>query len=157
MRLLTRILLYATAAFLLACSSIDCPIETKVVVYYSVPDTLRYDTLTVTTRKAGGKDTTLLNRLVGNVSFSLPVSYSQPEDTLVFHIADTLGVVTTDTVWMKKDNIPHFESVDCAAHFFHRITDIRSTHSGIDTLFIVNPSVTYETTGNLQIHFKNRY
>ena len=158
MKHLTLIVLTVTAVFLVACSSIDCPIETKVVVNYSVPDTLRYDTLTITTRKANGTDSVLQNRLVGRVAFSLPVSYSQPADTLVFHIADTLGLTTTDTVWMQKLNIPHFESIDCAAHFFHHITDVQYTRRGIDTLFILNPTVNYDTKVNhLQIHFKSRY
>ena len=130
-----------------ACSNINCPIQTKVLTRYEIRnatglDTL-HDTLYVWTKRIDGQDT-LLNRLIGTSSFQLNISYSDPEDTLVFFMADTAGVRTLDTLWLKKDNIPHFENVDCAAHFFHRITDVRCTHRGIDSVVIVNPKVDYD-------------
>ena len=116
------------------------------------------DTLWVFTERSDGNDTLLLNRGVGIKSFSLPVSYSHPEDVLLFVVADTSGVYTLDTVWVKKDDIPHFESVDCSAHFFHRLTAVRSTHEGIDSITIVNPNVDYDTnTTHLHIYFKDRH
>jgi len=76
---------------------------------------------------------------------------------LVFAIRDTSLVWTLDTVWLKKEDIPHFESVDCSAHFFHQLTAVRSTHDGIDSLVLDNPSVTYDTgVTNIKIFFKNR-
>ncbi len=146
-----------------ACSSIDCPVQNTVEVYYGiytyengveVADTLN-DTLYIWTQREDGKDT-LLNRYVGKTAFSLPPSYSHPEDMLVFYLVDTANVWTLDTVWIQKNDIPHFESVDCAAHFFHELTAVRSTHRGIDTIFINNPSVTYDpSVVNFHIHFKN--
>jgi hypothetical protein len=147
-----------------SCSSIDCPVQNTVAVYYAigysdeegelVSETLG-DTLWISTMINGGKDTLLLNRGTGLQSFSLPVSYNHPEDILVFTIADTLYNTTIDTVWIKKDDIPHFESVDCSAHFFHRLTAVRSTHFRIDTITIKEPSVTYDpTVTNLLIRFK---
>ena len=115
------------------------------------------DTLWIFTQRSDGSDTLLLNRGVGIKSFSLPISYSHPEDVLLFFIADTTGVYTLDTLWLKKDDIPHFESVDCSAHFFHRLTDVRCTHEGIDSVKIVNPQVDYDTKKtHLHIYFKNR-
>ena len=55
-----------------------------------------------------------------------------------------------DTVWIRKENYPHFESVDCSASFFHTITAVRTTHRFIDTLVVNNPSVTYDSS---QAHF----
>ena len=108
------------------------------------------------TRRVDGQDT-LLNRLVGNTRFSLPISYQQPEDTLIFAIRDTSLVFTLDTVWLKKDDIPHFESVDCAAHFFHELTGVRCTHNGIDSLVLHTTSVTYDDgVTNFRIFFKDR-
>jgi hypothetical protein len=73
---------------------------------------------------------------------------------LVFYMADRLGIKTLDTVWIKKDDIPHFESVDCAAHFFHHITDVRCTHEGIDSIVINNRTVDYNSTvTHLNIYF----
>ena len=149
-----------------SCSSIDCPVQNTVAVYYGisqrdaagelVADTLT-DTLWVWTQRADGEDTLLLNRLIDKSDFSLPISYNHPEDMLVFAIRDIAQVWTLDTVWLKKEDIPHFESVDCSAHFFHELTAVRCTHEGIDSLVISNPSVTYETgITNLLIFFKER-
>lgn len=148
---------------LAACSSIDCPVQNKVSVNYSVcqydngkevADTLT-DTLYIWTRRKDGTDTLLLNRGVNTRSFTLPVSYSHPEDVLIFATTNTNNDMTLDTVWINKEDIPHFESVDCGARYFHNLTAVRSTHSAIDTIIINNPSVTYdETADHLHIHFK---
>ena len=141
--------------------------QNTVAVYYGistydnignvVPYTLN-DTLWVWTKRSDGIDTLLQNRLIGKSSFSLPISHQHPEDVFIFVIRDTALVWTIDTVWIKKDDIPHFESVDCSAHFFHQLTATRSTHEGIDTVVISNPSVTYDpNVTNLNIFFKERY
>ena len=162
--LLSASLITYHLSLITSCSSIDCPVQNTVAVYYAVgyDDELGDrvtetfgDTLWVWTQRSDGTDTLLLNRGTGLQTFQLPVSYQHPEDVLVFAISDTAYVLTVDTVWIKKDDIPHFESVDCAAHFFHRLTDVRSTHNRIDTIAINNPSVTYDqTVTNLLIHFK---
>ena len=158
-----RLLPLLAVMLLLACSSIDCPIENAVAVNYAVmafdgtsevADTLK-DTLNVWTRRQDGTDTLLLNRGVNVKSFSLEVSYTQPVDVLVFQVKDTLHQVQTDTVWLSKDNQPHFESVDCSPRYFHNLTAVRSTHERIDTIIINNPSVTYDSSvKHLYIHFK---
>lgn len=160
-----RVLLLLSILFLFACSSIDCPVKNTVAVYYDVKqyddegeliaDTLK-DTLWVWTQRSDGKDT-LMNRLVDKTRFSLPISYQHPEDVLIFAIRDTSLVITLDTVWLKKEDIPHFESVDCAAHYFHELTSVHCTHNGIDSLVLHTTSVTYDdAVTNLQIFFKER-
>ena len=148
--------------FLLACSSIDCPVQNTVATKYAVMGadgqaTKLADTLYVWTRRADGRDT-LLNRLTGKDSFSLQIGYTNPEDTLIFYITDIYHQETLDTVFLTKENIPHFESVDCAAHFFHCLTAVRSTHDGIDSITIANPHVNYDQSkAHLNIYFKKRY
>jgi hypothetical protein len=114
------------------------------------------DTLTVvTTRKDGSQtvifssDSIIYNKGVGTCKFHLPISHSHPEDILFFCFKDSVKLVV-DTVWIKKDDIPHFESVDCSASFFHELTDVRHTHNAIDSLVLVNTSVTYD---DKTIHF----
>ena len=147
-----------------SCSSIDCPVQNTVAVYYAIsdydddgnltPGTLT-DTLWVWTKRQDENDTILLNRLVDKSSFALPVSYQSPEDMFVFAVTDTLGSLTVDTLWIRKNDMPHLESVDCPAHFFHELTDTRSTHRRIDTAVISNPSVTYNPdVTNINIVFK---
>lgn len=149
-----------------SCSSIDCPIENIVSVQYEIRDksgNALYieDSLSVVTTRFDGNDiflemsvrennkVTALNKLVGRSAFSLPISYSHPEDILFFCFTDTAETVV-DTVWIKKNDIPHFESVDCAASFFHELTGVRYTHNAIDSLVLVNTAVNYDSK---TVHF----
>lgn len=135
------------------CSSIECPIQIAVNTVYTVEGTLN-DTLTIRSKRLNGKDTILYNRGIDLTSFSIPVSYQNPVDTLVF---ETIRLAAIDTVWLEKQDIPHFESVDCSALFFHNITSVRSTHVGIDTIIITNPTVDYDPSNpHLYIRFKDR-
>ena len=143
---------------LTACSSIDCPVNSIVETIWEVYDDdglelSLSDTLTVTTVTMdgnevvilNGKDNTVLNKLTEKAKFNLPISYSHPEDILVFHFDNSnIDLHVTDTVWIKKDDYPHFESVDCNMIFFHKLTGIRYTQNYIDSIVIKNPSVTYD-------------
>ena len=152
--------------FTISCSSIDCPVQNTVSVQYEIRDKAGdalsiTDSLSVVTTRNDGKNieldittrndgkSTVLNRLIGRSSFSLPISYSHPEDILFFCFKDSVKTVV-DTVWIKKDDIPHFESVDCSASFFHELKEVRHTHNAIDSLVLINTSVTYDVQ---TIHF----
>lgn len=146
-----------------ACSSIDCPVQNTIYTVYQLrtaderADTLR-DTLFVFSRRADGSDTLLFNAGIGLVSFALPIGYANPEDTLEFVLVNRPDYIALDTVFVKKENIPHFESVDCSASFFHRITAVRSSHNVIDTLTINKDFVDYDAqTAHFYIRFKNRH
>lgn len=147
------------AGLLVACSSIDCPVNNIVAMQYNIcnadgSEWKLTDSLTVTTQRSDGSDTILLNRGIDISAFSLPVSYSHPEDVLCFSLSN-FGVKAVDTVWIQKEDIPHFESVDCNVSFFHEIKDLRYTNNGIDSIVINNPSVTYDAeTVNFRIYFK---
>lgn len=130
----------------ISCSSIDCSVNSLVRTRYqftsNTGDSLKLmDTLNVVTKRKDGTDTLIFNQGDGISKFHLPISYSHPEDELVFHF-DNGSLHMTDTVWIKKDDYPHFESVDCNASFFHTLTSIRHTHNVLDSAVIVNPSVT---------------
>ena len=149
-----------------ACTSIDCPVNNNVRAYYALmkadgkPDTLKTDTMWVWTPRVDGTDTVISRQIQGNLvlncffgstasSFDLPISYTQPEDVLIMYMRNAKGE-NQDTVSIKKENIPHFESVDCNASFFHTLTDVRYTKNYIDSLVIKNPSVTYDSE---TVHF----
>jgi len=131
--------------FFFSCSSIDCPVNRLVLTQYQFTNSdgqvlTLLDSLTVSTTRMDGKDT-LFNKGSKITNFYLPISHTHPEDELVFHFdGDSLHM--TDTLWVKKDDIPHFESVDCNASFFHTLTNIRCTHNLLDSVVITNPSVT---------------
>lgn len=144
-----------------ACSSIDCPVQNTVYSVYQLQtadervDTLR-DTLFVFSRRSDGNDTLLFNAGIGLTSFALPVGYANPEDTLEFILVNRPNYIVSDTVFIKKENIPHFESVDCSASFFHRLTAVRSSHNSIDTLTINNDFVDYDAQkAHFYIRFKS--
>lgn len=144
-----------------ACSSVDCPLNHRVYTSYRLyqpdgtPDTLGVDTLWILTTRANGTDSVLLNRLCGPsvTGFELPVSYTQPEDTFLVMLADTLGYYYPDSIFVRKENLPHFESVDCQASFFHRITSVRCMGNIIDSIVITNSDVNYDaSTEHIRIY-----
>lgn len=162
---LFRFLPFYTVALLLfiaACSSIDCPVQNAVYTIYKVynsdgtPGSLA-DTLSISTTRRDGIDSVLLNRSVNTASFNLPISYYDAEDTLFFELKDTVSVVM-DTVYISKDNTPHFESVDCNISFFHFIKGVRWTRNAIDSIVINNQYVNYDlATEHFHIYFKARH
>ena len=162
-----KLLFFFVVLWLAACSSIDCPVQNIVSVQYEICDKAGKafpikDTLSVITTRVDstqvilditthldGKDV-ILNKLVGKSAFSLPISYSHPEDILFFCFTDSVKTLV-DTVWIEKDDIPHFESVDCSAAFFHELKGVRFTRNAIDSLVLLNKSVTYDQE---TVHFR---
>lgn len=150
--------------FLASCSSIDCPLNSLVYTQYQLRnaagevDTLSTDTLTISTTRADGNDSVLLNKSVRTTAFTLPISYEGQQDVFFFELKDTLTKVNTiDTVSVMKENTPHFESVDCAPAFFHTITSVAHTNHRIDSIAINNPEVNYDTSKtHLYIYFKKK-
>lgn len=141
-----------------ACSGVECPLNNTVYStygFYAFTDggeasASILDTLTV---KAAGTDSILLNRVLGKSEIELPVSYSAPVDTLIFEFTNVEQVLRRDTVWVMKENFPHYESPECPAAMFHVVTGVRSTHLLIDTVHVVNPNINYNASENFKIYF----
>lgn len=152
--MMKRLLYLSLAALMVACSSVDCPVDRTVATLYqirtsdgnelTITDTMTISTVNVDNENVvlySGRDSIIYNKGVGTCKFHLPISHSHPEDELVFHfIGDSIHL--TDTLWVEKEDYPHFESVDCNASYFHKLTSIRHTHNCLDSVVIVNPSVT---------------
>lgn len=159
-----RIAFVALAAMLTAaCSSIDCPVQNTVSTVYGLyksdgtADTLHGDTLTISTTRRDGNDTVLLNRCVNATGFSLPISNGAKTDTLVVELKDS-ATVTTDTLYVDKDDQPHFESVDCSMAYFHTLTGLRWTSNAIDSVTINNRNVNYDaSTQHIHLYLKPRH
>ena len=156
-----------------ACTSIDCPVNNSVRTYYALmkadgkPDTLKNDTMWVWTQRINGTDTVISRQIQGNLeinclfgssasTFDLPISYTQPEDVLYMLIRSSTGKRYYDTIRIKKENMPHFESVDCQAAYFHKITAVSSTKHIIDSIRLNNPNVNYDTNENIHLYLKAR-
>ncbi len=150
-----------------ACTSIDCPVQNTVYTIYDImqpngnKDTLTADTLTISTKRLDKeqRDTIVLNKLCGAkaFTFNLPISHVQPEDVFVLDVRNTAGLKWIDTLRIKKENIPHFESVDCQVSYFHTITAVSVTHHIVDSVVINNPHVNYDTkTTHFKLYLKAR-
>ena len=152
--------LFGLLLALAACSSIDCPLNNRVSTVYKLAGDVAPlgDALTISTTKINGNDSVLLNQAVNVDSFLLPVSYNRPEDVLYFQRSNSTGWSVTDTVVVEKQDLPHFESVDCNPSYFHIIKRVRHTRLGIDSIVIHKENVNYDATEpHLLVYFKNFY
>lgn len=146
-----------------ACSSIDCPLNNRTYASFKLAGdvTKLVDTLTVSTPRNidnPEEDTVLINRLVDTDSLSLPMSYQRTEDIYIFtFVQKDTELKTIDTLWVSKENEPHFESVDCNPVMFHTIKDVRFTQRAIDDIKVNYNKVTYnDTKAHFLIYLKNR-
>lgn len=148
---LKNILCVTAILVLMACSSVDCQMGSKITANYELAGdiTTLTDTLTVYTTRADESDTILLNRLTSASTFSLPVSYSNPADTLCFLFTSETGAAI-DTVIVSKIDQPIFKSLDCTPMFTHIVTQVEHTSHVIDSIVINNRNIAY---GNDQSHF----
>ena len=128
--------------FLAACSSIDCPVQNLVETHYAlmdadgIPDILDTDTLNIWTRRVDG-------------------TYTQPEDIFCLRLNTRERVSYQDTIRIEKENYPHFESVDCQAAYFHKLTAVGTTHHVIDSVTIHHSQVNYDVSNtHIYIYLK---
>ncbi len=163
MRHILRFIAVVATLAIAACSSVDCPVQNTVeTVYHAYKaggerDTLA-DTLTILTVRKDRTDSTLLNRNVKTSEFRLPISYTAPEDTLIFKFSKIGTALSTpyDTVVVSKTNEPQFESIDCHIAFFHTITKVRWTDNNIDSIVVNQASVNYDASkAHFHIYFKS--
>ena len=167
--MMKRLVYLPLTVLIMACSSVDCPVDSTVATLYNVRNSngtelTLSDTMTVITTRADGTDVNILdsvlyNKGIGISSFSLPISYSHPEDVLVFQFDNSdNNKHVADTLWIKKYDYPHFESVDCNTVYFHTITDVKYTCNYIDSIVINNSSVTYDSkTVHFYLYPKSNY
>ena len=146
-----------------ACSSIDCPLNNRTYASFKLAGdvTKLVDTLTVSIPRNidnPEEDTVLINRLVDTDSLSLPMSYQRTEDIYIFtFVQKDTELKTIDTLWVSKENEPHFESVDCNPVMFHTIKDVRFTQRAIDDIKVNYNKVTYnDAKAHFLIYLKNR-
>lgn len=152
----------AAMLFACSCSNIDCPLSntvaSKYVFYNSAGGAAATfaDTLTV---RALGSDTVLYNRGVNLSEVDIPMSYRAAADTLLLDISDA-GARRTDTLVVAHTNEAHFESIDCSASMFHRITSatLRPGTGGgtgltrIDSVVVNKRNVNYNVAENIKVY-----
>lgn len=133
---------------LVACDSDNCQLGGVVTINFKLSgeEPILKDTLTIYTTTAQAKDTILLNKSVNTKEFSLPMSYTQKEDSYFIIRTNKEGFSIKDTIKIKKENIPHFESVECPITYFHKIQEIKTTYNSIQNIELKNTMVDYNAT-----------
>lgn len=141
-----------------ACTTIDCPLNSIVQTAYLLQgdvETLLY-ILTVSTPRIDENDTVVLNQISAVDSFILPISYTHPVDTFYFDTQTTTGAQFLDTITITKEDHQHFQSVDCAASYFHTLTKVETTHHAIDSIAIHAHHVTNNIReAHVYLYFKS--
>ena len=146
------IVILMLVAAMAACTSIDCPVENLVYTNYELRkadgtvDALNTDTVWIWTKRVNGTDTLLINGLCGSSAskFELQISYTDPEDVFFLYLRTQEKHSYLDTFRIKKENYPHFESVDCQAAYFHKLTATATTHNVLDSITIQHANVNYD-------------
>ena len=128
-----------------ACSSIECPLNSRVMATWRFGDNGRQltDTLTISSKTTYFGDTVLVNRVCDVDSVQLPMSYGNKQDVYYLDFLNEDKTHTIDTLTVTKSEKPQFESVDCGLIMFHYINEVQSTHHKIDQVKINNDYVTY--------------
>lgn len=162
MKWMRNISVLVLVALVTACSTMECPLNNMVRAKFGVynalgkRDTL-IDTTTIYTHRVSGTDSILKNRLYGDTIFSLPLSYSHERDTFFFDFTDHNNVVRKDTVVISKTDRMHFESVECAASYFHTLEGVSTTKHAIDSVVLHHKEVNYDSSKeHFRIYFHPR-
>lgn len=149
---------------LMACTSIDCPLDNAVDLTCNLYATETGSALTLTdtlTVRACGTDSVLLNRGISLNTFTLPLRYRSGTDTLLFRFSNDQGQFAVDTLFVEQTAEVHFESEDCPVSFYHTIDQVRWTSHAlaampltIDNVEIKRNQVDYENAENLRIYLR---
>lgn len=115
-----------------------------------VNDTL--DSLTVT---ALGTDSILINNQKRVHTLMLPLRYSSDSTVLVFHYAYVADPTLNDTIYIKQDNTPYFESMDCGYSMRQSILGLRHSEEELDSIYISNKQANTDGTENLKLFYRN--
>jgi len=96
------------------------------------------------------KDTVLVNKLSAKSYMSLPMSYSNTSDTLVFQYGNILA---NDTIILTHKPYPYVELPECGSYMFHTLKDIYTTTAAIDHVELSRLTVNFEGFENVKIFF----
>lgn len=96
------------------------------------------------------KDSVLVNKLAGQSSMQVPLSYFNATDTLIVNYA---SISRNDTIYIGHNGYPYVDLPECGTHVFHKLSSISSTDAAIDHIEINKPDVNYEGNENIRIFF----
>lgn len=137
----------------------DCSIAGRPMInctlYRMVDNQVVNDTLDSLTVTALGTDSILLNNQKKVHTLMLPLRYSSDSTILVFHYAYVADPTFNDTVYIKQDNTPYFESMDCGYSMRQSILGLRHSEEELDSIYISNKQANTDGTQNLKLFYRN--
>lgn len=141
------------------CESESCPTVTYAYANFTVVNqagksTYFRDTVTVigvTEATVNGTTQTvrdtIINKETSVKTLALPLSYAE-QTTFIFQYSSK----TPDTIRISHTNEPYFFNVDCGTMMFHSITTHALQRHFMDSLTLINPSVTNDAKENFRIY-----
>lgn len=96
------------------------------------------------------KDTILVNKSNNRDKVSVPMSFTNTSDTLLFQYESLLY---PDTIIITHSPYPYVELPECGSYMFHTLKSVTSTESGIDRIEIINYKVDFEGKENIKVYF----
>ena len=167
MRKLLYLLSIALCLNFASCSEVECPLDSVVVMtcgLYDADTKAELPLQQTLTIKPVGKDTVLLNVARNIRDFILPLKMGETADTMLFYFTDEWDNSSTDTLVVNHENLPHFESVECPATIFHKLTSLAwmadkkgACNVAIDSVAIVRNLVDYNDVENIQIYLRSAH
>lgn len=145
-----------------SCTSIDCPLDSVVVMTLSFHDSELEEetalpcTLNIEAPRAG----LLFNTGTDIKSLQLPLNTGSFVDTLYLKLSDN-DRECVDTLYVNHTNESHFEAMDCPGAVFHRISSLQFLPHPtdgefpvtIDSVSIIRPLVDYNDVENVRIYY----
>lgn len=114
-------------------------------------DTL--DSLTVT---ALGTDSIIINNQKKVHTLMLPLRYTKDSTILIFHYAYLSDPTLCDTIRIKQNNTPYFESMDCGYSMKQSILGLSHSQIELDSIYILNKQANTDGTENLKLFYRYR-
>ncbi len=106
------------------------------------------ETLTVSLM-VNGKESIVVNHIIDADRISLPMSYTQEVDTVIFRYSDALE----DSLYITHTNNPYYQSMECGTVMYHKLEELKYTNVWIESADIVNNNVNFEGHENIKIYF----
>ena len=96
-----------------------------------------------------GKDSLFINHLTDAEDISLPMSYTQSIDTVIFLYEDGLR----DSLYITHSNEPYYQSMECGTLMYHSISEVEHTGVWMEDVAIKNKKVNFKGNENIKIYF----
>lgn len=134
----------------------DCELDNTSydnIAFYTIEDGKEeayiYQSPLTVSLMVNGEESVMINHVVNTGNVSLPMSYTQERDTVIFRYDDGL----CDSLYIDHTNTPYYQSMECGTLMFHKLEGLKSTNVWIEDAAIVNDIVNFEGHENIKIYF----